>query len=303
MKKFFKNDIYLLISLLFLVLLFRYNSLFKTCIIEGCTIFFKQVFPTLFPMFIINDLFIDYQLITYLNRYLKPLFYRLFHFSNAATYIFITSLFSGTPTNGYITNKLVTENNLNKEDASIILSYSFFLNPLFLYNMLMAIFNNTQTVVKLIVICYAVNLIFAFYHRHYHYQDICLTNTQNNNSFAKNLSNSISKSFTTLIQILGTMIFYFILCEGIQILFKNQFLNCLFNGLLEVTGGLSKLPALNISYFLKEILAILFMSFGGFSIHSQIKSIIAESNISFKPFFKTRIIHFIISALILIAIS
>ena len=298
MKKFLKNDLYVVITLLFIFLIFQNSNLFKKCIISASTIFFNQVFPTLLPMFIINDILIEYNFISILNKLCQKIFYKLFHFSNAATYIFTMSILSGTPTNGYITSKLVNEKNLNTKDGSIILTYSFFLNPLFLFNMLNAILNNSKTTIKIILIAYFVNIMIAFYYRNFKYQKINLNLQNTPQPFSKILSNSITHAFSTLTNILGTMIFYFVICEGINLFFKNQIINCFINGLLEVTGGLSKLSTLNISFFIKELTALSFISFGGLSIHSQIKSIITDANISYKYFFKARCIHIILSIIL-----
>lgn len=290
MKKILKNDIYIFITLLFIVLLFKNNILFKKCILNGCVIFFEQVFPTLFPMMIINDILINYNFIFYLNKIFHKPFKKIFHMSNAAMYIFLMSLLSGTPTNGYIAGNLVKEQNLNPKDASIILSYSFFLNPLFLMTMLNTIFKNQATTIKIILIYYSINLIIAFFFRKYPYHDIILNNN-NPKNFSIVLSTSITHAFSVLINILGTIIFYFVLCEGINIFVKNPSLNCFINGILEVTGGLAKLNTLHINYKLKELLAIAFLSFGGFSIHSQIKNILNDTNISYKYFFRARLFH------------
>lgn len=303
MKKFLKNDLYIIVTLLFIVLIFKNNTLFKNCIVNGCSIFFHQVFPSLFPMFIINDILISYNFIFYLNKWFQNLFYKLFRFSNAATYIFILSIFSGTPTNGYIAANLVKEKNLNPKEASIILSYSFFLNPLFLFSILNTILNDQLEAIKLIGIAYSVNLLIAFLQRNHTYENIILNDALPAKPFSKILTESINHAFSTLLNILGTMIFYFIICEGINLFINNATINCFINGILEVTGGLSKLGSLNISFSLKKIIAILFISFGGLSIHSQIKSIITDANISYKPFFKARLIHMILSTLIYIIIS
>ena len=303
MKKFLKNDIYIFITLLFLIIIFKNNIIFKECIINGCVLFFKQVFPTLLPMFIINDILIQYNFIFYLNHFFQKIFKKLFNFSNAATYIFIMSMFSGTPTNGYIAANLVTNKNLKQKDASIILSYSFFLNPLFLYNMLCIILNSNQEAINLIIITYCMNFLIALFFRKYKYTDISIDYSTHTKQFSKTLSESIKKAFSTLINILGTMIFYFIICEGINLFIKNNTVNCFINGILEVTGGLSKLTSLNINFSLKKLITICFISFGGFSIHSQIKSIINDANISYKYFFIARIIHVLLSTTTCILIT
>lgn len=303
MKKFLKNDIYILLSLLFLVLLFKENTLFKNCILEGCSCFFKQVFPALFPMFILNDILLSYNFISYLNRWCQKLFYKLFHFSSAATYIFILSIFSGTPTNGYIATNFVKNGQLTKEDASIILSYSCFLNPLFLFSMLNSITNNEKETLKCLFVYYSINCFLAFCKRKYPYQTTNIEYQIPKKPFSTILSESINHAFQTLLLILGTMIIYFVICEGIHLFFQNEIINCLLNGLLEVTGGLSKIQNLSINMQAKNTIALAFISFGGFSIHSQIKSIIEDANISYKPFFKARILSMLLTTAIYVITS
>ena len=60
-----------------------------------------------------------------------------------------------------------------------------------------------------------------------------------------------------------------------------------------MTQGLNTLINYN-SYF-KELLAILFISFGGLSIHTQVKCILDEENISYKYFLKGRIMQTLIA--------
>lgn len=299
MKKFLKNNLYLVLTLIFLFLLFQNNQVFKDCILNGSILFFKSVFPSLFPMFIINDILINYNFFSVFNKILGTPLKKIFHTSSAANYCLMMSLFSGTPTNGYIVTNLVKEKKLTPKDASIILSYAFFLNPLFLYNMLSSLFASTNTALKIISIHYGINFLIAFFFRRYQYTENTLTKEKTPENFTNVLKNSINRSFSTLLMILGTIIFYFMICEGINLFIHSPLLNCIINGLLEATGGLSKLMTLNINLKLKEILASLFISFGGLSIHTQIKSIITEENISYKCLLKGRLTSTCLSTLLL----
>lgn len=297
MKTFLKNNLVIFFTLFFLFLLFYQNSTFKTCIIKGCFLFFEQVFPSLFPMFIINDILMNYNFFSIIEKSINKIFQKIFGFSTMASYIFVMSLFSGTPTNAYLITNLVKEKKINQKDAAIILSYSCFLNPLFLYNMLNAIFHNTHITFKIILIHYTLNFITALFFNKYPYEKRNFF-TSNPKPFTKVLANSLKRSTNTFFLILGTIIFYFILCEGISMFLNSPILNCLINGVLETTGGLSKLILLNINHHLKEILACFFISFGGLSIHTQIKNIIEEENISYKFFFCSKLIQGILSTLI-----
>ena len=222
--------------------------------------------------------------------------------SPMATYIFIMAIFSGTPANAYIAASCVDANLITRKEAEVILSYSFFVNPLFLYQMLNNIFHNSLISFKIISICYFINLIIALYFRKFKY---CNIKPQKNEEidFSKTLTKSLKKSLNTLLIILGTIIFYLILSEGLNVFVKNDLVNCFFNGFLEITGGLNKLASLNVNNHFKEIMAVIFISFGGFSIHTQIKGITDEAGINFKTFFKMRFIHALLATSIYIICS
>ena len=73
-------------------------------------------------------------------------------------------------------------------------------------------------------------------------------------------------------------------------------------GILEISQGLNSLININLTSKIKEILAILFISFGGLSIHLQIKGIISDTKISYQKFLKMRILQTLISCLIIFVI-
>ncbi len=295
MKNKLQNYLFLFLTLLFLLLIFKYNIVFKNCIIEGSSLFFYQVFPTLFPMFIINDLLFNYNFGYYLNKLLHTIFAKIFKMNSSATYILILSLFSGTPTNAYVTANFIENKLITAKEAGIILTYAFFINPLFLYNMLQNIFHNSSLSIKIIFICYVTNLVIAFVVKKYPYSQNHQITFKQPLSFSNCLSLSLNKSLKTLLNILGTIIFYLILSAGLNIFIKNNLLNCLFNGFLEVTGGLNKLALLNINFKLKQILAIIFITFGGFSIHTQIKGIIIDYKVPYLPLFLARVFQAILA--------
>ncbi len=302
MKTFFKNNLYPCFALFFIYLLFLKNTLFKQCIINGSILFFENVFPSLFPMFIINDILMNYNFFYFIEKTFHKFFKKIFNFSPTASYVFIMSMFSGTPTNAYIISNLVKEKRLTKEDASVILSYSCFLNPLFLYNMLNAIFLDKRITIKIMIIHYSVNFLIALFFRKYPYEKK-KDKQFKMDSFSLVLSKSLKRSADTLFLVLGTILFYFIICEGITIFFHSSIFNCFLNGILETTGGLAKLKFLNINFQLKQIFVCIFINFTGFSIHSQIKNITNEEKINFHYFFLARIVHALLSASIAMIIS
>ena len=69
----------------------------------------------------------------------------------------------------------------------------------------------------------------------------------------------------------------------------------IFKGLLEITSGLTFLMRHNIN---NKVLWVIFINFGGFSIFSQMKSILEDTSLNFNNYFKGRILSIIICLLI-----
>ena len=68
------------------------------------------------------------------------------------------------------------------------------------------------------------------------------------------------------------------------------------NGIFEITQGLKYISILNIPLKVKAIVSTFIISFGGLSAHSQVMSILSETNIKYCPYFVSRVIHAIISS-------
>ncbi len=300
MLKIFKKYFTITLLILFIYLLFKENILFKNCILNGCLLFFNHVFPSLFPMFILQDFLLNYHFFSFLELF-YPLFKKIFK-TKISFSIFLVSTISGTPANAYLISNLVKEKKLSAQEASYVLSYSCFLNPLFLYNLFVTIFDQ-RVAFKIIFFNYLVSLFLAF----------CLRNHQQDTqhfslaiaplSLSQLLSTSIVKSFKVLITILGTILFYLFICEGLNLFLKQPILNCFINGFLETTGGLTKLSLLRINFHFKLILASFFVSFLGLSIHTQIKNIVSDVSISLKHFLFVRLVHWVLFAGILLIVT
>ena len=108
-----------------------------------------------------------------------------------------------------------------------------------------------------------------------------------------NLPSSIKSSINTNLMVLGSIIFYLVISSIIINTFNISYpFDIFIKGILEMTQGLNSLINLNIKF--KEIIAIFFITFGGFSIHTQVKCILDEQGLNYKYFLKGRIIQVII---------
>lgn len=289
MKNNYKDYLIITISLLFLYFSIINNKLINTSIISSINLWVTKVFPSLFPMILINNILIDYNFPYYIIKLLKK--------NGLKYYVMILSLFSGSPSNAIIIKELYQNNSIDENDANKLLTYTFFSNPIFLVTMLSLSFE-INIVWKIIIISYLSNFIISFIFK------INPINLKSLKNKKHSISNSITKTMSTLIMILGTIVFYILLSTFIITLFKLNNINSIFiKGFLELTQGLNSLQNININLFLKELIAITFISFGGLSIHAQIKSILSDTNLSYKYFLYGRLLSIIISVVLLIFIT
>lgn len=302
MKEKIGNFTFCLFCFVSIIFIFTNNKDVAEVIINATNLFLRKVFVSLFPMFIINDILINLNIPYYFYLVFNKLFLKVFKTSGLGAYVFIMSLISGTPSNAYILKELVEERSLSYEEASHFLMFTYFSNPLFLTIMLGSIFDS-KTTLKIILIHYISNILIGILKRgkapKITHQSFQLETRKRNGILIK----SINKSISTLLMILGTVTFYMLLTYIITYPFQNNILlKTCFSGFLEITNGLNNLINLNIYSKIKEIIAIAIISFGGLSIHTQIKAILEDTQIKYKYFLKGRLLHTMISILLIIII-
>ena len=302
MKEKIGNFTFCLFCFVSIIFIFTNNKDVAEVIINAINLFLRKVFVSLFPMFIINDILINLNIPYYFYLVFNKLFLKVFKTSGLGAYVFIMSLISGTPSNAYILKELVKERKLSYEEASHFLMFTYFSNPLFLTIMLGSIFDS-KTTLKIILIHYISNILIGILKRgkapKITHQSFQLETRKRNGILIK----SINKSISTLLMILGTVTFYMLLTYIITYPFQNNILlKTCFSGFLEITNGLNNLVNVNIYSKIKEIIAIAIISFGGLSIHTQIKAILEDTQIKYKYFLKGRLLHTMISILLIIII-
>lgn len=298
MKEKLLNFTFCLLCFCSLIVITINNNAAKDVILNATNLFLTKVFVSLFPMFIINDLLINLNFAYFFYKIFNHIFKLLFNSSGVLSYIMIMSLLSGTPTNAYIIASLESEGKISIEEANHYLYFTYFSNPLFLFTMLLVIFP-INIVIKLILIHYLSNIIIALLLRRKAPKITQNEITFSNPNIGSTLIKSISRSINTLLMILGTIVFYMLLTFIISNTFNlNNLGRILVSGFLEITSGLNNLSQITLSVKLKEIIALFIISFGGLSIHTQIKSILEDTNIDYKYFLKGRIMQAVISVIL-----
>lgn len=279
------------------------------------TVWKDNIFPSLFPFFVASNLLIKYGFVELIGEYLKPIMYKLFKIKGETAFVLILSLLSGFPSSSKYTRELYDNGIINDKEASKLLTFTHFPNPLFVIGTVSILFLNDKRLGLLILISlYLSNIIIGIIFRNYYISDntnnkISLNNAvtnmkkryNENRNFGTILTNTLLDSINLLLLILGTISMFLIINKLITNIFNlNDLSRALFSGILEMTGGLKYVSLLDISTNIKTIFATMILAFGGLSVHTQVYSLIADTKIKYLPFLSARIMHVFLSGGIII---
>lgn len=284
-----KNILLKSLIIIIFILIFINNNIIYSTIYNTTLIWFKNLVPNILPIMIITSLIIESNLIFDLTNLLGNIFSRIFKTSRYSIFIFILSIFTGSPSNAKYINDLYNNKLISKDESTKILLFTTNFNSLLIYN-LISIYLGKYISIKIIITLILTNIIIGLLNRNY---DITLLPTKQINNKI-NLTKIIKDSIDTMLMILGVLICFNLLINIVPI--NNIILKNLFNGFLEVTTALKSLESINISIKLKELLTLVYLSFSGLSIHLQIKSILIDTN--YVLFFKNKLLSIFISLFI-----
>ena len=289
------------------------NIIFET-VSFSFEIWKTSIFPSIFPFFVISEILINYGFIELVAEIFKPLMNKLFKTKGTSAYVFIMGMVSGFPSSAKYVNELYVQGLIDEKEGTKILLFTHFSNPLFVLGTISILFLNSQKVGFLILLChYISNFILGLIFRNYYPSKnentkfsfknsinfMTKHRINNHKNFGQILSDSVINSVNTLLIILGTITVFLILTTIInKCITLNPVMQAILNGFFEMTQGLKYISLTNISLKLKSIISTMFISFGGISVHMQIISILSNTKIKYFPFLISRILHAIISGIL-----
>ena len=312
-----KKGTTILIMTLLLLIAFEILTTSKA-ILETVSFSFQiwknNIFPSLFPFFILSELLIAYGFVEFLGEICKPLMVRFFKTNANTAFIFIMSIISGCPSNAKYTKELLKEGLITEKEATKVLMFSHFSNPLFILGTVSLLFlNNKEAGLLILIVHYSINFLIGFLFRSYlstpsenvhvsirtAFSRMHQRRLQNRDNFGTILTNAISNTIQTLLLILGTITVFLVITTILdQNLDFNTFHQGILNGMIEMTQGLKYISALHIPLDLKSSLTAMILSFGGFSVHMQVMSILSDTNVKYLPFLIARIMHATLAGLL-----
>ena len=281
-----KKVLIFMLSSLFIYLFISNPNIIIDSVNASLDIFINNIFVSLFPFFLLADILINYNYIYYLSKIFK------FKYS----YIILMSMISGLPSNAKYISNLLDNNQISTHDAEILLSITFFPNPMFVIGTVGTIMmNNTKLGIILLINIYLSNLIlYIYYYNKLERKNITINTNQL--AFPNLLKESILKNINTLLVILGTIVLFILLSNIIFNYIKlNPLIQSIIASLLEMTSGIKKISILSLNTNLKFTLISTSLMFSGLSIITQALSILSDYKLNIKFILKNKLFLILIN--------
>jgi len=279
MIKNIKRHLTLTLIFTLLILYIKDSNLIINEFLSYTNIFITKLFPSVFIIYILSDLLINYGIIKLLKKITKY---------PTTIYILLISLISGFPSGPKTIKDLNNKEFISEEESNKLIKFTHFPNPIFLFSTISLITKNISIIYISIIIS---NLIILIINKPKSNNKLPNIKEQD---FTTTLSNSIIKTLKIIILIYGTSIFFYLISVIILKYLNNQDLYILINILFDLTKGITTTSLIN-NQILKDLVIILLLTISPLNINIQIKSILSDTNIKYINFIKGRIISSILT--------
>ena len=209
------------------------------------------------------------------------------------------SMISGLPSNAKFISNLLDRNEISIKDANVLLSVTFFPNPMFVIATVGTLMlNNTKLGIILLINLYISNLImYIIYYKKLDKKNISFN--KNSLNFPNLIKNSILNNISTLMIILGTIVIFILLSNIIFTYIKvSPLTEGIITSIFEMTSGIKKISILNLNTNLKYMIISISLMFSGISIITQAFSILSNYKLDIKLILRNKLILILLNFLL-----
>jgi sporulation integral membrane protein YlbJ len=309
--------------------------------IRGLNMWWEIVFPSLFPFFVISEMLIGFGVVKFIGVLLEPLMRPLFRVPGVGGFAWAMGLASGNPAGAKLTSRLRQEKQITLIEAERLVAFTNSSSPLFIFGAVaVGFFHNANLGIVLAIAHYLGNVMVGLMMRFYGYsakekfkadrkkipiiaalRALHKTRIQDKRPIGKLLGDAVTSSIQTLLMIGGFIILFSVINKLLFVLHITSllaaFIGKLFiflhlpallsvpfiSGLFEITLGSKLVSQVQESTLLQQSIVTGFiLAFGGFSVQAQVASILAQTDIRFKPFFFARILQGIFASFVTLLI-
>lgn len=304
--------------------------------IRGLNMWWEIVFPSLLPFFIISEMLIGFGVVKFIGVLLEPFMRPLFKVPGVGGFVWAMGMASGFPAGAKLTARLRQEGQLTQIEAERLVSFTNSSNPLFIFGAVsVGFFQNPHLGVILALAHYLGNICVGILMRFYGNETpnkekdkqgtfilwnalsaLHRTRIKDKRPIGKLLGDAVNSSIQTLLMVGGFIILFSVINKLLfhlhitaalakvfdivlsSLSFPDMLSIPFISGLFEITLGSDLTSRVQESTLLQQaIITSFILGFSGFSVQAQVASILAQTDIRFKPFFFARIMQGLFASL------
>ncbi len=309
--------------------------------VHGMKIFWDIVFPSLLPFFVLSEIMLGLGVVHFIGVLFEPFMRPLFSVPGEGAFALSMGLAAGYPMDAVITGKFRRANMCTRIEGERLLAFTNTADPLFMFGAVaVGMFGMPELGVTIAIAHYisafTVGLIFKL-HGHGDPGTVDEKKGQGNiltraleamyrarqedrRSFGKLMGDSVHESVKTLLMIGGFIMSFSVMIKVITVagwaplislpieaafaLFgiDRSLINPALQGLFEIdlgTVAASQAPA---PFPQKVMIASAIIAWSGLSVHGQVASVLAGTDIRMRPYMLARLLHAVLAAVLTLAL-
>ncbi len=326
-----KNSMLPIMAFLFILSLIIFPKTAVSSASKGIKLWLEIVFPSLFPFFVATQLLSKSGVVSLFGVILEPVMRPLFNVPGCGSFALAMGIVSGYPVGASITADLRKQDMITRLEAERLLTFTNNSGPLFIMGAVgVGMFNQPRLGYLLYISHIAACLTVGFIFRYYKKRQTGSINKRKVNMpdnikiELKKLKNSqtnpwtlfgdcIKNSVYTILAIGGFIIFFSVL---INIMLSSGLIGAIGRllpnfaglagldsktvegflcGIFEITTGASYITHSPSALAVKLCCASLIIGWAGFSVHTQVMSIVSTTDIRVKPYLLGKALQGVIS--------
>ena len=253
------------ILFLYLIFVFVFPVLIKDTIINTCILFVTIIMPSILPMYLLGNFIMSTNI---LSKVFYPILKKLLPLENEqACTIYLLSIIMGNPTTSILINESINKNIITPTQAKKLMSITFFMNPLFIINIL-----PKEISISIIIGSLISSFIIGFFINN-------LSSFESKNTIKETFWYTLDKTPSILLNILMIMLLISLIKTPFT-MFNKPFLLTYFIDCLDISTGLININNYSLSNIQLIILASILINTNGLCLFLQ--------TIRYTPFIKTK---------------
>ncbi len=261
----------------------------------GLMLWFHTLVPVLLPFLILSNLLIAIDGVSYLTRFLYPVFHRIFGCSSNGCFCLAAGFLCGYPMGAKVAGDLVRQGRITEEEGNYLLIFCNNASPAFLIGYCLTdSLKRPDLLIPTLLLIYGVPLLLALFFRGKRsFSDLHTEKKTSQSQISFKIVDVCMMNGLESILKLGCYIILFSMLARLLIRLPcpSSYLTYGSVGFLEMTNGIALVTAnVSIPIWQRYLFVLGFLAFGGLSGAAQTESMILDSGLSFVTYLKAKLL-------------